>query len=116
MQNPRQINERSVMPAYAWMLSKDIDFDGIPARLRALGRVGVPYDEATISTGAVSAREQASQVAREIVAQSGPGGLDTKQVVAVVAYLQRLGKDLYAAPTPAVAAATPAAAREGEKP
>jgi cytochrome c oxidase cbb3-type subunit I/II len=106
LQNPRQINERSIMPEYAWMLDKDIDFDGIPARLRAMKKVGVPYDDATLSSGAALARKQAALVAKEIVDQKGPAGLDTKQVVALVAYLQRLGKDLYAAPESAVAAAT----------
>ncbi len=106
LQNPRQINERSIMPEYAWMLDKDIDFDGIPARLRAMKKVGVPYDDATLSAGAALARKQAALVAKEIVDQKGPAGLDTKQVVALVAYLQRLGKDLYAAPEPAIAAAT----------
>jgi cytochrome c oxidase cbb3-type subunit I/II len=108
LQNPRQINERSIMPAYPWMLTKDIDFDSIPPRLRALNKVGVPYDETTMANGAELARKQAAEVGKQIVDQKGPSGLDQKQVVAVVAYLQRLGKDLYAAPTPAVATAAPA--------
>jgi cytochrome c oxidase cbb3-type subunit I/II len=110
LQNPRQINERSIMPEYAWMLDKDIDFGGIPARLRAMKKVGVPYDDATLSSGAELARKQAAQVAKEIVDQKGPSGLDTKQVVALVSYLQRLGKDLYAAPEAAVASAPTAPA------
>ena len=105
LENPRQINDRSVMPSYAWMLSKDLDFASIPARLHALTKVGVPYDDATVAQGEQLARRQASEVAKQIVDQKGPTGLDNKQVVAVVAYLQRLGKDLYAAPT--VAAVVP---------
>jgi len=112
LENPRQINERSVMPSYSWMLGKDIDFAGIPARLRALNKVGVPYDEATMAEGAALARKQAADVAKEIVDQKGASGLDTKQVVALVAYLQRLGKDLYAAP----ALATTAAPATGAQP
>lgn len=116
LQNPRQINDRSIMPAYPWMLTTELDFASVPARLRALSRVGVPYDEATISGGAELARKQAVDVAKQIVDQKGQEGLDSKQVVAVVAYLQRLGKDLYAAP--AAAAATPAKveARVGGQP
>ncbi len=98
LENPRQINDRSIMPAYAWLLSKSIDFEGIPSHLRALNKVGVPYDEATIAGASGSARQQASAIAQQIVDQKGPGGLETKQVVALVAYLQRLGTDLYAAP------------------
>lgn len=98
LENPRQINDRSIMPAYAFLLSKSIDFEGLPSHLRALNRVGVPYDEATITGAAESARKQASAIAKQIVDQKGPGGLETKQVVALVAYLQRLGTDLFAVP------------------
>jgi cytochrome c oxidase cbb3-type subunit I/II len=122
LQNPRQINDRSIMPEYPWLLTQNLDFGQVPARLRALSRVGVPYDEATIAGGADLARKQAAEVAKQIVDQKGPAGLESKQVVAVVAYLQRLGKDLYAAPpAPAVASAAPppaapVPATEGGKP
>ena len=98
LENPRQINDRSVMPAYPWLLTQSVDFDSIPSHLRALSKVGVPYDEQTIQAATESARRQATQIAAQIVAQQGPAGLDTKKVVALVAYLQRLGTDLFAAP------------------
>lgn len=114
LQNPRQINDRSIMPAYPWLLEKKIPFDRIPSHLRALNKVGVPYDEPTIMSAATSAREQARAVAAQIVSQQGPSGLQDKQVVALVAYLQRLGTDLFATPvSPAgspVAVAAPTAA------
>jgi cytochrome c oxidase cbb3-type subunit I/II len=113
-QDPRQINDRSVMPSYAWLLSKSIDFDSIPSHLRALGKVGVTYDEATIQGAAESARKQAAELSAQIVDQKGPAGLETKQVVALVAYLQRLGTDLFATPAapaaPVNAAMVPAPA------
>jgi len=98
LENPRQINDKSVMPAYAFLLSKSIDFDGIPSHLRALNRVGVPYDEATIVGAAEAARKQALEIAEQVIAQKGPSGLEDKQVIALVAYLQRLGTDLFAQP------------------
>jgi len=108
LENPRQINDRSIMPAYPWLLEKTVSFDTLPAHLRALTKVGVPYDEATIQSAPASARKQAAEIAAQIVSQKGPAGLETKQVVALVAYLQRLGTDLFATPvadTPAVQAA-----------
>ena len=116
LENPRQINERSVMPSYAWMLTKDLDFAGIPSRLRAQSRVGVPYNEATIAGGDGLARKQAAEMAQQIVDQKGPSGLENKQVVALVAYLQRLGKDIYAAPAVAAAPAAKEAAATGGQP
>lgn len=113
LENPRQINDRSVMPAYPWLLEKPISFDTLPSHLRALNKVGVPYDEATIQAAPETARRQAAEIAAQIVSQKGPAGLENKQVVALVAYLQRLGTDLFASPTPAETAqrvSTPAAA------
>jgi len=98
LENPRQINDKSIMPSYAFLLSKHIDFDSIPSHLRALNSVGVPYDDATIEHGAESARKQAQEIAAQVVAQKGPSGLADKQVIALVAYLQRLGTDLFATP------------------
>jgi cytochrome c oxidase cbb3-type subunit I/II len=108
LENPRQINDRSIMPAYSWLLSKSTDFEGLPSHLRALNRVGVPYDETTIAGAAESARKQAKSIAQQVVDQKGPGGLEDKQVIALVAYLQRLGTDLFAVPDAKPAAATAA--------
>jgi cytochrome c oxidase cbb3-type subunit I/II len=123
LENPRQINDKSVMPGYPWLLSKSIDFESIPAHLRALNKVGVPYDEATMSGAAADARRQAQQLAKQVVEQKGPGGLEDKQVIALVAYLQRIGTDLFASPdaepapsSPLAAATNPAAAVPGAAP
>jgi len=128
LENPRQINDKSIMPAYAWLLSNKIDFESIPSHLRALNRVGVPYDEATIRGASEAARKQALEIAQQVIAQKGPAGLEGKQVVALVAYLQRLGTDLFATPdakgTPPVVTAqskpatqaTAVAAKEGGAP
>jgi len=99
-ENPRQINDRSIMPAYPWLLEKKVNFDGIPSHLRALNKVGVPYDDSTIDNAAASARTQAKELAAQIVSQKGPAGLEDKQVVALIAYIQRLGTDLFAPTAP----------------
>ena len=50
------------------------------------------------------ARAQADSIARAIEGEGGPKGLQDKQIVALVAYLQRLGRDIKA---PQVARSTP---------
>jgi cytochrome c oxidase cbb3-type subunit I/II len=56
------------------------------------------------------AREQAKQIAAAIREQGGPEGLEDKQIVAMVAYMQRLGRDIKVTAT-ASAAPTQAPAR-----
>jgi cytochrome c oxidase cbb3-type subunit I/II len=94
MDDPRAITAGSIMPAYPWMLSSSLDFDAIEPIMRAHRTVGVPYTDEEISTGVIAAREQAEAIAAEIVIQGGPEGLEDKQIVALIAYLQRLGTDI----------------------
>ena len=92
MEDPQAIVPQSIMPAYAWMLDADIEFDVIQPRVDTMVMLGVPYGEA-VQRAEEMAREQARTIAEEIVAQGGPAGLETKQIVALIAYLQRLGVD-----------------------
>jgi len=90
------------------MLEAPADFASIQARIDALLMLGVPYGS-LIDRAEPVAREQARQIAEDIVAQGGPVGLEDKQVVALVAYLQRLGTDLMKAPPPTEPAVPPLA-------
>ncbi len=98
MEDPRSTSPRSLMPPYDWMLRKEADLEVLPAKLRALSRIGVPYTEDDIANATANARRQAEQIATGVAAQGGPAGLESKEIIAMVAYLQRLGKDLKAAP------------------
>jgi cytochrome c oxidase cbb3-type subunit I/II len=102
-EDPRQLNAGSVMPQYPWLIAEDLDFEAIPGRVGAMAMIGVPYAEAVRGERAIElAREQAGRIAEDIrtQAQDYPivDGLENKKVVAVIAYLQRLGTDLYATP------------------
>jgi cytochrome c oxidase cbb3-type subunit I/II len=68
----------------------------------------VPYSQTHIGSGVEQAKTQAAQIAAKIEQEKGPGGLADKQVVALIAYVDRLGKDLFKTP-PAPPAAAPAA-------
>ena len=69
-----------------------------------MAMLGVPYGKALYEAEAM-ARTQAKQIAGEIEAQGGPKDLESKQIVALVAYLQRLGTDIKQAPPVAPAGA-----------
>ncbi len=97
MQEPRSTTPQSIMPSYPWLLEDEIDFESIQRRVDAMAMLGVPYGEA-VTRASELAREQAQAIGAEIVAQGGPGGLESKEIAALIAYLQRLGTDVRKAP------------------
>ena len=98
-QDPRSITAGSIMPAYPTLLTAKADFDRIPATMRAHRAIGVPYTDEDIAGAIESARTQAAEIAAEVAKQGGPENLDDTQVVALIAYVQRLGTDI-AKPAP----------------
>jgi cytochrome c oxidase cbb3-type subunit I/II len=97
MQDPTSTTPQSIMPKYAWLLGDDLDFGSVQPRVDAMAMLGVPYG-AAVHSAEPMAREQARGIASEIAAQGGPSGLERKKIVALVAYLQRLGTDIRKAP------------------
>ncbi len=93
MDNPRSTSPNSIMPPYPHMLTKPLDLDAIPGKMRGLRRLGIPYTDAQIAGASQSAQAQAREIAAEVESQGGPGQLADREITAVVAYLQRLGVD-----------------------
>jgi cbb3-type cytochrome oxidase cytochrome c subunit len=55
--------------------------------------LGVPYG-AELNNAAALAETQAQHIAAELAQQGGPAGLDDREVIALIAYMQRLGTDI----------------------
>ena len=98
MENPRSTSPGSIMPTYEWMLENEANLDVLPRKLRALRTLGTPYTDEQVNRATELAQEQAATIATEIEQQGGPADLESKQIVALVAYLQRLGTDIQKAP------------------
>lgn len=102
--DPRAVVPESVMPQYAFLAQSPLETASLPARLAALGKVGVPYDAAMIENAERDARGQANPDgdAAEGVAERygeatqirdfGGDGTRLTEMDALVAYLQILGK------------------------
>ena len=105
MRDPRSTSPGSLMPDYAWLHHDSYDPADIQASLRALQRVGVPYSEAEIATAPAMMATQAQGIVDRLT-QAGVTTTPDKEIVALIAYLQRLGKDGRAA-IAAGATATP---------
>jgi len=106
LEDPRQLVGGSIMPSYAHLLDQTVDFNGIQARVDAMAMLGVPYGDMIRDNNAVAAaRSQAETLAKELVLQGGYPELQDKKIIALVAYLQRLGTDI-SKPAPAENATT----------
>ena len=108
MRDPRSTSPGSVMPPYTWLHHQTYDVADIQASLRALKRVGVPYTDAQIGSAGASMQLQAQGIVDRLK-QAGVSTEPNREIVALIAYLQRLGKDGKAA-IAAQQAAAPAAA------
>lgn len=105
LEDPQQLVAQSIMPAFAHLLKDPLDFDAIQSKVDAMAMLGVPYGDAVKNGKAIElARRQAKAIGEDLVKQGGYQGMDDKKVIALVAYLQRIGTDIYA---PAPAAPTP---------
>lgn len=92
MRDPRSTSPGSIMPPYPWLYEKTYDVEDIQASMKAMQTLGVPYSDQEIA----SAGENIQAQAAGIVANVGATGATAKgdeQVVALIAYMQRLGVD-----------------------
>jgi cytochrome c oxidase cbb3-type subunit I/II len=109
MEDPRSTTPQSIMPAYPWLQRDAIDWAALSRGVSAQTSLGVPYTADEVARAVEAARGQAQQIARSIAQQGGPAGLEHTKVVALIAYLQRLGTDIKKAPAAtASAGAAPA--------
>ena len=92
MRDPRSMTPGSVMPAYPWLIDAAVDPADVLASLRALRKVGVPYADAGIDGATASLEAQAAGIVARLAQQNITVAPD-REIVALIAYLQRLGQD-----------------------
>ena len=105
LQRPSSMSTVTVMPNYPWLISDDMDLSDIGTKLAVLAGMPMftPYKAADIEQAESNARAQALVVANELRKEprlKDDKDLEKKEIVAVIAYLQRLGTDL-GKPSPA---------------
>jgi cytochrome c oxidase cbb3-type subunit I/II len=101
MDVPRATSPGSIMPRYSWLLTQKLETDSLPARLNALRKIGVPYPTGYENGPAQKdLQAQAEKVVANLKAGSVKADPD-KEIIALIAYLQRLGTDIKSAPAAA---------------
>ncbi len=96
MENPQKLNAQSIMPSYKWLLGDKLDISTTPRKIRIMQYLGVPYPEGFDKVANQDLMNQAQGIVDDLKIQ----GIQTtpdREIIAVIAYLQRLGKDVHAA-------------------
>jgi cytochrome c oxidase cbb3-type subunit I/II len=95
MIEPTSMSPGSIMPAYPHMLDNNLDLTDLPAKINALRQLGTPYPRDFEKYAVTNAQEQAQAIAKNLASQGVKDqGLADKEIVAIIAYLQRLGTDI----------------------
>jgi len=97
MYDPTSVSPGSIMPAYPWLLKNDLDISTTPSKIKVLRQLGTPYQEGYEQIANDDLMAQAQQVAKSLKSEGvEQENLETKEIVALIAYLQQLGVDITA--------------------
>lgn len=94
MIDPREMTPGSIMPEYSWLERKNTDYKILPKKLKVMAALGVPYSEDDIKYAIPKAKLQAELITKGMESSGVNIKVKDKQLIALIAYLQRLGKDL----------------------
>jgi cytochrome c oxidase cbb3-type subunit I/II len=95
--DPRKLNDQSIMPEYSWFARKEIDLSLTPNKIRAMQTLGVPYPEGYDEQAVDDLLIQAAGIVADLK-NSGIEVSPTSHMVAMIAYMHKLGRDISLAP------------------
>jgi cytochrome c oxidase cbb3-type subunit I/II len=93
LMDPSSISPGSIMPSYPWLLDNAIDIESTKAKIRAMQTLGVPYEAGYEDKANDDLMKQAEGIAANLD-KNGIKSAADREIIAVIAYLQRLGKDI----------------------
>jgi cytochrome c oxidase cbb3-type subunit I/II len=91
MIDPRATSPGSIMPSFAWTAEWKVDLGTTPRKLGVMQKLGVPYTNADIDNAKVTYQKQAEIIVADLATQGVQIEWD-RELVALIAYLQRLGR------------------------
>jgi cytochrome c oxidase cbb3-type subunit I/II len=94
MMDPRSVTPGSIMPNYPWLNKNKVKFKQLPKKLSVLEALGAPYSAQEIDQAAINAKAQADVIMKGLVVDGVPEKMVDKEIIALIAYLQRLGTDM----------------------
>src|SRR5699024_6329207 len=89
MVEPQSMSPGSTMPPYPWLVTNKVDTASTGAKIRTLQRLGVPYPDGYDQLANKDMFEQAKKITLGL-RESGIEAMEDSEMVALIAYLQRL--------------------------
>jgi len=93
MLDPGAMIEGSIMPSYPWLFEKDVDINTTKSKIHAMRKLGVPYVKNYESIANQELLGQADKIVESLKKDKISIG-NKKEIVALIAYLQRVGVDI----------------------
>jgi cytochrome c oxidase cbb3-type subunit I/II len=93
LEEPNSISSGTVMPSYSFLIDHNLDTTTTAPKIRAMQTLGVPYPAGFDIQGNHALMLQATAIAADLK-KDGVEVAPTKEIVALIAYLQRLGTDI----------------------
>lgn len=81
------------MPRYTWLFDNKIDYGPLEKKMSVMVALGVPYTPEEIQNGLANAQAQAKTIADGLVESGVPAKILDKEIIALIAYIQRIGVD-----------------------
>jgi cytochrome c oxidase cbb3-type subunit I/II len=95
MWDPESMAAGSIMPRYPWLFENDLDTRYTSAKIKILQSLQTPYPDQYASRAEEDLKAQAKTIAENLEKDGiKQEGLDKKEIIAIIAYLQRLGTDI----------------------
>jgi cytochrome c oxidase cbb3-type subunit I/II len=109
MYDPQSTSSGSIMPAYKWLIKSELDKSNTETKMRAMVTLGVPYTDEEIANAQQHMAAQGEKIEENLYsdpdfvesyeADKNSSGADfvemrNREIVAIIAYLQRLGTDI----------------------
>ena len=93
MENPQSMSPGSIMPRFPWLLTNELDTSNTQKKINVMRTLGVPYPEGFEVIANDDLTKQAENIALDIQKNGAPAE-PNKEIIALIAYLQRLGTDI----------------------
>ena len=100
--DPQSISPGSIMPRYQWLIKNELDNSTLQEKMKTMVKLGVPYSDDEVANALKSVDEQASKIEAKLLSNAEINKafgnetavpLKNREVVALIAYMQRLGTD-----------------------
>ena len=93
MMDPTSMSPGSIMPQYPWLFEDKVDKSLTPAMINVMRKLGVPYAAGYEMKAIADMDKQAKEITASLQKDKLPVQSD-REIVALIAYLQRMGKDI----------------------